>query len=582
MQVSITIDRALQQNDLQQDIELKRKVKVQNICIPVFNPRLPDDLTSNNDAVTRSDRIVGSFRDWNENFVGRMTYWIDLDSKDLLKCKTSKDRFTLELSYCSHLGLKKVILPPLMGTISQPSLCFNYGQMLMKYVNSSMNTLLKQQKLLIPLPFLILEEPYSEMMDKSVALSSWALWNKLQHHIDYCPSVGLLMEVTDAVDDFVKHFFYSDVAYLNTFFQRWLIEPLVSLQICFSSFIFNSHGFPVLPKHLQYLLQFFMKFSVGVVLVGNPSTLYEYHKQSLPANSSEDDSDRALYQPFVEYLRYLQKKTEDEMLNEDEKNCYSYFDVLQLPLQPLMDNLDSNTYEVFERDSVKYVKYEKAIEKALKQIVERKQLSNDSSEAVEVMVVGCGRGPLIVATLSASSYCNIPVKITGIEKNRNAIITLLNRMKMEYWDPNQVKIISNDMRRYYCEKKCDLIVSELLGSFGDNELSPECLYNCEHNFHQNTISIPTSYTSYLQPISSPLLYMAAREAFSHYPSTLSSSSPISTSVKGLETPFVVLMKRFLTLADPEPCWNFHHPSFCDPEKQLNSEKTQDSDVDTKR
>mgnify|MGYP003571707458 CR=1 FL=1 len=30
---------------------------------------------------------------------------------------------------------------------------------------------------------------------------------------------------------------------------------------------------------------------------------------------------------------------------------------LQAPLQPLMDNLDSATYEVFERDPVKYVRY---------------------------------------------------------------------------------------------------------------------------------------------------------------------------------------------------------------------------------
>jgi protein arginine N-methyltransferase 5 len=581
MQVSITIDRSLQLNDLQREIELKRKVKVQSICIPVFHSRLPDDLTCNNDAVTRSDRAVASFRDWNENFIGRMTYWMDIDSKDGIQCKLSKERFDSELSYCSHLGLKKVILPPL---VSHRSSCCNYAQTVMKYVNSSMNTLLRLQKLLIPLAFLDVEESSFETLDESLVLSNWNTWNKLQQHIDYCPSVGLIMEVTNAVDDFVKYFFYADVDYLNSFLQRWMVEPLVSIQISFSSFIFNSHGFPVLPKHLQYLLQYFMKLSVGVVIVGNPAASYESYKHSLPVNDSEDDSDvtTSLYQTFVQYLRYLQKKTEEEMLTEDEKNCYSYFDVLQLPLQPLMDNLDSNTYEVFERDSIKYVKYERAVEKALKEIVERKQQQNsDSSAEVEVMVVGCGRGPLIAATLSASSNCNIPVKIIGIEKNPNAIITLQNRMKMEYWDPKRVTIISKDMRRYYAEKKCDLIVSELLGSFGDNELSPECLYNCEHNFHQNTISIPTSYTSYLQPISSPLLYVAAREAFSHYPSTLSSAS-VSNSARGLETPFVVLMKRFLTLADPKSCWNFHHPSFCDPEQMHIENAGGDGEVDTKR
>jgi hypothetical protein len=35
-----------------------------------------------------------------------------------------------------------------------------------------------------------------------------------------------------------------------------------------------------------------------------------------------------------------------------------YADYLQAPLQPLMDDLGSITYEVFERDPVKYNQYE--------------------------------------------------------------------------------------------------------------------------------------------------------------------------------------------------------------------------------
>lgn len=42
-----------------------------------------------------------------------------------------------------------------------------------------------------------------------------------------------------------------------------------------------------------------------------------------------------------------------------------YDDVMQTPLQPLYDNLDSYTYEIFERDPVKYIYYQNAIEKAL-------------------------------------------------------------------------------------------------------------------------------------------------------------------------------------------------------------------------
>lgn len=41
---------------------------------------------------------------------------------------------------------------------------------------------------------------------------------------------------------------------------------------------------------------------------------------------------------------------------------------------------------------------------------------------------------------------------------------------------NVVTIISDDMRTWNkTPLKVDILVSELLGSFGDNELSPECL-----------------------------------------------------------------------------------------------------------
>ena len=48
------------------------------------------------------------------------------------------------------------------------------------------------------------------------------------------------------------------------------------------------------------------------------------------------------------------------------------------------------------------------------------------------------------------------------------------------------------------DDRADIIVSELLGSFGDNELSPECLYSAQHLFKANAISIPCSYTSWVR------------------------------------------------------------------------------------
>jgi PRMT5 arginine-N-methyltransferase len=50
---------------------------------------------------------------------------------------------------------------------------------------------------------------------------------------------------------------------------------------------------------------------------------------------------------------------------------------------------------------------------------------------------------------------------------------LQERKKYEWF--GGVNIIYGDMRTIELPEKVDILVSELLGSFGDNELSPECL-----------------------------------------------------------------------------------------------------------
>jgi len=52
-------------------------------------------------------------------------------------------------------------------------------------------------------------------------------------------------------------------------------------------------------------------------------------------------------------------------------------------------------------------------------------------------------------------------------------------MKTEFWG-DTVTVVSGDMRQWSAPELADIIVSELLGSFGDNELSPECLDGAQH------------------------------------------------------------------------------------------------------
>lgn len=64
-----------------------------------------------------------------------------------------------------------------------------------------------------------------------------------------------------------------------------------------------------------------------------------------------------------------------EFKNEEERMDVQYQNYLQQPLQPLMNNLSSGTYEVFEHDSKKYQRYEEAILSALVDFINRGQFN---------------------------------------------------------------------------------------------------------------------------------------------------------------------------------------------------------------
>ena len=53
----------------------------------------------------------------------------------------------------------------------------------------------------------------------------------------------------------------------------------------------------------------------------------------------------------------------------------------------------------------------------------------------------------------------------------------------------QVDVVSCDMREWSAPEKADILVSELLGSFGDNELSPECLDGAQRFLKGNTVRL---------------------------------------------------------------------------------------------
>ena len=80
-----------------------------------------------------------------------------------------------------------------------------------------------------------------------------------------------------------------------------------------------------------------------------------------------------------------------------------------------MDNLESATYEVFERDPVKYRQYEEAVYLAL--------CDRPLHLSVMIIVAGAGRGPLVSGCLRAAERSSRKVRILAVEKNVNAFVT---------------------------------------------------------------------------------------------------------------------------------------------------------------
>lgn len=78
------------------------------------------------------------------------------------------------------------------------------------------------------------------------------------------------------------------------------------------------------------------------------------------------------------------------------------------------------------------------------------------------------------------------------------------------------------------------------GSWGDNELSPECLDGAGSLLAPGGISIPCSYTSYAAPITSPRLWAAAKAV---------PTRGDNKELKNLETLWVVYMQNKYDIAE---------------------------------
>ncbi|KAL3179760.1 hypothetical protein MRX96_037748 [Rhipicephalus microplus] len=468
----------------------------------------------------RSDLVLPS-QDWSSLVTLRISKWIDVDSHVESFRRTCEKVLHQELCYAAHVGV-----PAIMVDVHSRH-CVNLARILSNFLKASSGfQLVFQAWIAIPMEApsvqsrrhlcCLSKEDAECNNDNNNNLDSisrdddpWEWWNVIRGVAGPEKRIGVALRLT------------ADMPSEETL-RRWLGEPVRCLVMSTSVFLTNKRGFPVLPRTHQVVLHRF--FKLGCQLLVDGSCRHEH---------------MSLYYQYVDHLYKTQPP--DDPLSEFSKGFEDY---LQIPLQPLMDNLESVTYEIFEKDPVKYTEYQRAIHLALMD----KGAEAGKDKEIILMVVGAGRGPLVRAALHAAESAEQKVRIYAIEKNPNAVQTLLS-LKAESWK-DQVTVVSCDMRDFEAPEKADILVSELLGSFGDNELSPECLDGAQRFLKDDGISIPCQYTSYLAPLQSYKLITevaALREKDKH---------PLTP----YEVPYVVRLHNVTQLSEHQPLFTFVHPN----------------------
>eukprot|EP01018_Ginkgo_biloba_P031681 Gb_23660 [translate_table: standard] len=481
--------------------------------------------------------LVLSPAQWNSHVVGKISSWIDLDSDDEIVRMDSETTLKQEIAWAAHLSLQACLLPTPQGLS-----CANYA----RCVNQILQGLSNMQ-LWLRIPLIGPESEgtkgipdegdhtpvKSDPVCGKQTNDSWEWWNTFRLLCEHHSHLSIALDIL------------SSLPSVNSV-GRWIGEPVRAAIIHTNAFLTNARGYPCLSKRHQKLVTNLFNYSVQVVISGEPVHLIssgsvEHSNECNNHGTGEDGQiPKHPMKPYLEYIGYLYQRIEP--LSEQERFELGYRDFLQAPLQPLMDNLEAQTYETFEKDTMKYDQYQKAVHAAL---LDRVPDEKASTTITVLMVVGAGRGPLVRASLQAAEETGRKLRIYAVEKNPNAVVTLHSLIKLEGWE-GIVTVVSGDMRQWVAPEKADILVSELLGSFGDNELSPECLDGAQRFLKEDGISIPSSYTSFIEPITASKLH---NDVKSH------------KDIAHFETAYVVKLHSVARLSPSQPVFTFTHPNF---------------------
>uniref|UniRef100_A0A1I7SU54 Protein arginine N-methyltransferase n=1 Tax=Bursaphelenchus xylophilus TaxID=6326 RepID=A0A1I7SU54_BURXY len=316
------------------------------------------------------------------------------------------------------------------------------------------------------IPYIIILLPSSDCV--------WDTWKDIREGLcNACyDKLGVGIHFVDKVS---KEF--NDAAAL----QRWKGEPVKLI----------AAGQSLLEKEKnQYLMAFLREYITPEC---------EYFMCNLPKSSKECCADIENQMKNFEMMKDVLKNNcrKMPMIN----NTFIE-DVPQRPLRPTEDNLTSSIYKTFEDNRSKYQIYEEAITEV---ILDWQKGCKFEKKKMVILLVGAGRGGLVESIMKALRKTDIVSDsiVVAVEKNPFAFRSLVHKNK-KMWD-YFIKLVNADLREHKLIKKAldghvpYLVISELLGSFACNELSPDLLTTLEPLIDNKTVFLPQYYTNFISP-----------------------------------------------------------------------------------
>lgn len=487
-----------------------------------------------------------------------VSQWLELDSEDEGVRFDAELALRQEIEYAAYIGVEQVVLPPPSSDPKRQPFLADYA----RAVRSCLTSMAGKAPLVTPtmkvavrlpvssphiLATMLLQQATAKGPNGTAAMPAaaylrtkdnwaWDTWEKLQGLCGHHPQLHVALDLSMPLPPTLA-------------MMRWVNEPVSHLWLPSSSFLANAKGYPVLSKSAQALVRSLIPHTPHIVL-SDITTPPAQHTRGGPT-------------AYVQYIRHLIKTMPSP--SKLESLATSFGDWLQAPLQPMSEHLAAGTYDLFEADTVKYDLYEEAMFQAFAQ-------HPSPGTRLQVWIVGAGHGALVPRCIAAAERASRLVHITALEKNPGAFIGLQDRQLREWGD--RVSVVLGDMRTLPIppvNERADVVVSELLGSFGDNELAPECLDGAMRFLKPGGISIPSSYMPYIAPVTSPTLYAAIKSGRSPGAATQEAGQGMGTAINTVQfdAPYVVLFKRSNLLSGldeacqcprVQACWRFEHMS----------------------